>query len=909
MSFTWRRLSIVLTVVAGAAMAATTAMGATETSRGAALQQAKRAIPHGAALESAERANPRATRTSAMGARAAAEVARIQRNRAAVKGGTTARAAAIAGAPAVNAAALRVPQDDDACQNDPGCGRGFREDGPRGGQAEISIAIDSTGQHIVVGFNDQRGFALNPLSVSGFMYSDDGGNTFVDGGQLPSPGDTDIGGTLLPQVFGDPEVKYLGGCTFVYSSIILATNPDSFVAQTMGVHRSTDCGHTWTGPFEVIAATNPTSFFDGADKEFMDVDPDTRRLMITWTNFQGDGNVAILSAFSDDGGLTWPAANRRTIADTISDGQSSVPRFAGNGSSNVYVAWRRFPFPGTLFGYGNTVGFARSTDNGNTWQAPIETSAEFLTQDYILGNDRSNTSPSLAVDNSHGHDRGHIYLVHPNNNGFDGSDIAFQRSTDGGLTFSAPILLNSRPGTDRAQWFPWVTVDNVTGRVSVFYYDQGIASSGDLSEVTYTFSNDGGRKWSKPQPLTFKPFHAGHNNDTGQPNLGDYIQAVSQDDEYYAGFALANRPELGFADGQPDLALTGIDATVRRVRLSKRSNYASLNVGAVTLKDGRGKGKGFVDPGETVDIKVPLFNYVTNPLNREKVRSPTAVLVSDTPGVTVIKSEGNYETIEPGATRSNSKPYRIRVDRSVVPGTPINLRLLVSSRDDAATLMMSLDTGTPVSTTILSENFDGVAPGALPAGWTAVHGAGDITVPWTTSNTFCGGASNGAFHADGVGSPFTRWERLRSPLFDVPANAQYVLVEFDVCYDTEDDFVLPTLAYDGFFLRVTDLTPGRTVRSVLAEAFEDEFTTGSVFHYPKHFPRSSNPSYFEDMSAWAGDSGGVKHVRMRLPGMQGSRVQLRFEYTQDPFVCTDVRPGSAGCGVFFDNVVVKSVVK
>ncbi len=61
---------------------------------------------------------------------------------------------------------------------------------------------------------------------------------------------------------------------------------------------------------------------------------------------------------------------------------------------------------------------------------------------------------------------------------------------------------------------------------------------------------------------------------------------------------------------------------------------------------------------------------------------------------------------------------------------------------------------------------------------------------------------------------------------------------------------------------------------------------------------------------WAGDSGGVRHVRMRLPGMQASLAQLRFEFAQDSFgTCLDVRPGSAGCGVFLDNVVVTSVVK
>jgi hypothetical protein len=151
-----------------------------------------------------------------------------------------------------------------------------------------------------------------------------------------------------------------------------------------------------------------------------------------------------------------------------------------------------------------------------------------------------------------------------------------------------------------------------------------------------------------------------------------------------------------------------------------------------------------------------------------------------------------------------------------------------------------------------------VAPGALPTGWTAAHGAGLNTVPWRTSNSFATalcGTSNQAFHAnanDGpAGGDQARWERLFSPIVTVPSNAQYSTVEFDVCYDTENDPVLPGLGYDGFFLRITDQTAGRTLRSVLAEAFAQEFTTDGFQHYPKHFPRNDDFNYFEDMSAWS----------------------------------------------------------
>jgi len=204
------------------------------------------------------------------------------------------------------------------CVNTPDC-EGADDappDGPASTQSETSIAVDSTGQHIVIGFNDFRGFASNPISVSGFKYSDDGGQTFVDGGQLPSPGTDSIGAIKLPQVLGDPDVKYIGGCTFVYSSILIKKFSAATAVETMAVHRSTDCGHTWVGPFEVTAATNPNGLVDAAgeaedaaDKEFMDVDPDSGRVVMSWSNFTpvAAGRVEISTTFS----TTSPQRRRR----------------------------------------------------------------------------------------------------------------------------------------------------------------------------------------------------------------------------------------------------------------------------------------------------------------------------------------------------------------------------------------------------------------------------------------------------------------------------------------------------------------------------------------------------------------------------------------------------------------------
>jgi hypothetical protein len=74
---------------------------------------------------------------------------------------------------------------------------------------------------------------------------------------------------------------------------------------------------------------------------------------------------------------------------------------------------------------------------------------------------------------------------------------------------------------------------------------------------------------------------------------------------------------------------------------------------------------------------------------------------------------------------------------------------------------------------------------------------------------------------------------------------------------------------------------------VLVEAYADEFTPGAIKHYPKHLPRSSNPAYFQDMSVWAGDSGGQRRVRLTLPGMAGTIAQLRLSTRR-----TDSEPAS-----------------
>jgi hypothetical protein len=803
------------------------------------------------------------------------------------------------------------------------------------GQSETSIGVDRAGRNIILGYNDVRGFSRvdGTVSVSGFQYSSDGGRTFTDGGQLPTGPTTDLlnaQGVLVgkyPQIFGDTDIKYISGNTFICSSILvkLAANPagEKVPVQSMGIHRTRDGGRTWEGPFEVTAASNPNGKFDSAgqvtdaaDKEYLDVDPETGRVIISWTNFT-DSLTEMRAAISDDIEAAVPTWNKGVVVSSTNlDGQGSVPRFAGSGSQNAYVVWMR----SSSFAE-RSIAIARSTDNGKTFGAPATisnglpsasgTAGAFIQMDYVLGNDRVNAFPSLAVDKSSSRYRNSVYVVYAakTTSGADGSDIIFQRSTDEGATFTAPVAVNARPQQDRGQWFPWVTVDTLSGRVWVFYYDQGIADTGDLTQVSYTYSDDGGNRWSKPAAMS-KPFRAGHGNDTSQPNLGDYNQAVAQNLELFAVFATTEQPK--FTDGLPGLQP---DVTFKRLNLFDALK-PSLSIGNLSVKDSGGDG--FINAGETLEVTVPLFNDVTNPINASSVPSPFVSLSTSTPGISPIFNISTYPTITAGATKSNTIPFKFRVAPSFVPGTPVVFNADLITAQGFNRLTETVPSGTPVLTPLLSEDFETAAPGALPTGWVAAHAAGRNIVPWTSRKGLCAdNPTNAGFHInaeDGVAPtpPATavnssRWERLFSPTIKVPEDANYLQVEFDVCYDTEEEAFYNILAYDGMFLRITDVTDPANVRSILAEAVARDFSTGDIEHYPRHLIRSSNPDYFSDMSAWAGSSGGKsKKVRLTVPGIAGRSVQLRFEYTQDSnTICSDLRPG-ATCGVSVDNIKVQS---
>src|SRR5881296_2030494 len=133
----------------------------------------------------------------------------------------------------------------------------------------------------------------------------------------------------------------------------------------------------------------------------------------------------------------------------------------------------------------------------------------------------------LAVDRSGGPTNNNIYMVATVEpfGATNGSDVMFARSTDGGLTFSAPHRINDDPiNHNKWHWFGTLSVAP-NGRIDSIWFDTRNAANNIDSQLFYSYSTDGGVTWAPNVAVSnsFNPLEGWPN----QSKIGDYITIVS----------------------------------------------------------------------------------------------------------------------------------------------------------------------------------------------------------------------------------------------------------------------------------------------------------------------------------------------------------------------------------------------
>jgi len=394
-------------------------------------------------------------------------------------------------------------------------------------------------QQVCVAYNDSRGRNQNPINISGLSCSTDGGATFTR--VTNASGQSPFAGTE-----GDPVLLY-NRPTGTWFTVWLDT---ACGGQGLGGYKSTNPSDptSWTH-FCVHNSSQDDRNSGWADDNA--ASPFANRMYVSFNNFNVAGGALFVTYSSDNGG-TWHTPVQLTTG-FIRDVQITGDKLTGD----VYVAGMdENAGSGCSSGCGTNRNnkIFRSTDGGNTFTntytgpsfvGPCRAASGFFCTMY--------SSPAYWRSMGWGEPAAFnhvVSLVYAQKDGSDPGNVYYIRSTDSGVTFGAPFMLNANTDPTKAQWMPNISVSEA-GTLFATWYDETPRTSASCQPSSPTNlcyqmhsrkSLDNGVTWLDDETTSDVASPLPLQNDPGiQPTyVGDY--------DY--GSAIQTKHMTSWADGR-----------------------------------------------------------------------------------------------------------------------------------------------------------------------------------------------------------------------------------------------------------------------------------------------------------------------------------------------------------------------
>ena len=257
---------------------------------------------------------------------------------------------------------------------------------------------------------------------------------------------------------------------------------------------SDDMGRHWVkgnGGNDLEQSPNASSLQLGhvEDKEWVAVNDDPLspyrdHVYAMWSVFNNN-TTKIRIAVSRDRGQTFSKAV--TITSPAQTGPSNTYIYPSvDAAGDVYIAFVSFPLnknkaPTTIY-------VSRSTDDGQTFRlflAAVKNVGVLSATDLPNTIFRDGITESFAASPTY---PGHLYLAYED---WDGTqmDVKFTQSTDGGLTWSTPAVVNDAANSSTTDQFQPAVAAGPNGAVAVAFYDRRQACPNDKS----IFAGDAGQ--------------------------------------------------------------------------------------------------------------------------------------------------------------------------------------------------------------------------------------------------------------------------------------------------------------------------------------------------------------------------------------------------------------------------------
>jgi hypothetical protein len=357
-----------------------------------------------------------------------------------------------------------------------------------GAEVEPSIAVNPTNPNNLVGAWQQDRWSNGGARGLGSAYSLDGGGTWT---RTSVPFSRCSGGTAANggdyERATDPWVTFAPDGT-VYQ-IALAFNSQRNGDNAILVARSADGGRTWSIP--VTLRRDGAANFN--DKEAITADPtDVRYVYAVWDRLTGN-NGPTWFARTVNGGATWEPARNLYDPDPNSQTINNQIVVLPDGTLVLFFTELANVGPPNM-----RLRIMRSTDKGATWSAPI-TIAGIQTVGTVDPDTGTGIRDGSILGSIAAGKDGTLAVAWQDSR-FSGThdDIAFSRSTDGGLTWTATACMSC--GTPAPALLPAVAIRD-DGVIGVAYYSlaANTADPATLPTLYMLATSSDGITWAQRQ--------------------------------------------------------------------------------------------------------------------------------------------------------------------------------------------------------------------------------------------------------------------------------------------------------------------------------------------------------------------------------------------------------------------------